>query len=219
MTEGLDIEAYRAYHFEDLEILINKYKVTHLFLTQEEYQENVSYYEKLARNLCIVLIAKREFSLSKESRLILLYKPFFALPIVNFFNHVTHGRDLGESVLEDRLFSCKGVKALIIDDEEMNLVVARGILNSYGILVDTCLSGAEAVERCLMVSYDIIFLDHMMPGMDGVETLKHIRALKDGVYETLPIIALTANAGSDNQFLYKKEGFQGYLAKPVSGHC
>lgn len=215
MTEGLDIEAYRAYHFEDLEILINKYKVTHLFLTQEEYQENVSYYEELARNLCIVLIAKREFSLSKESRLILLYKPFFALPIVNLFNHVTHGRDLGESVLEDRLFSCKGVKALIIDDEEMNLVVARGILNSYGILVDTCLSGAEAVERCLVVSYDIIFLDHMMPGMDGVETLKHIRALKDGVYETLPIIALTANAISGAREMFKGEGFTEFVPKPI----
>lgn len=215
MTEGLSMEAYRAYHFEDIEILMNKHNVTHLFLAQEEYQENSSYYEELARNICIVLIAKKEFSLSRESRLILLHKPFFALPIVNLFNHVTHGRDLGESVLEDHLFTCKGIKALVVDDEEMNLVVARGILNNYGILVDTCLSGMEAVEQCLEVSYDLIFLDHMMPGMDGVETLKQIRTLKEGIYENLPIIALTANAISGAREMFKGEGFTEFVPKPI----
>ena len=74
-------------------------------------------------------------------------------------------------------FSCVGVNALAVDDEEMNLVVAKGVLGSYGIQVETCLSGKEAVERCRNTSYDIVFLDHMMPGFDGVETLKRIREI------------------------------------------
>ena len=88
-------------------------------------------------------------------------------------------------------FSCEGVRVLAVDDEEMNLVVAKGVLGSYGIQVDTCLSGKEAIERCAKTSYDIIFLDHMMPGFDGVETLKQLREMNNGRYQKLPVIALT----------------------------
>ena len=70
---------------------------------------------------------------------------------------------------------------MAVDDEEMNLVVAKGVLGSYGIQVDTCLSGREAVERCGRISYDIVFLDHMMPGFDGVETLRRIREMNNGI--------------------------------------
>ena len=78
----------------------------------------------------------------------------------------------------------------------MNLVVAKGVLGSYGIMVDTCLSGRGAVTLCDSVPYDIVFLDHMMPGFDGVETLKRIRELRNGMYQDLPVIALTANTVS-----------------------
>lgn len=65
----------------------------------------------------------------------------------------------------------------MVNDDSMNLVVAKGALGSYGIQVDVCLSGREAVSHCSSTSYDIVFLDHIMPGFDRVETLKRIREL------------------------------------------
>lgn len=97
-------------------------------------------------------------------------------------------------------------------------MVARGILNRYHIQVDTCLSGSQAVEKCTNTLYDLIFLDHMMPGMDGVETLKRIRAIGDGSYQNIPIIALTANAISGAREMFKSEGFTEFVPKPIDRH-
>ena len=104
---------------------------------------------------------------------------------------------------------------MAVDDEEMNLVVAKGVLGTYGIDVETCLSGREAIEQCENESYDIIFLDHMMPGFDGVETLKCIRELKDGMYQDLPVIALTANTVSGAREMFRNEGFTEFVPKPI----
>ncbi len=114
-----------------------------------------------------------------------------------------------------RPFSCTGVRVLVVDDEEMNLVVAKGVLGSYGIQVDTCLSGREAVERCKSMSYNIIFLDHMMPGFDGVETLRHIREMDNGLFQDLPAIALTANTISGAREMFRNEGFTEFIPKPI----
>lgn len=215
LAEGLGIQAYRAYHFVDLEKLLNSYCLTHLFLSKEEYKENISYFEELGKSICVALIAEKEFSLEEGSRLVLIHKPFFALPIVNLLNGVTYGKDMWENVITEREFSCEGMRVLVVDDEEMNLVVARGILGSYGMRVDTCQSGALAVERCAGTIYDMIFLDHMMPGMDGVETLKRIRGMKEGNNQNLPIIALTANAISGAREMFKREGFTEFVPKPI----
>ncbi len=215
MADGLNVETYRAYHFEDLNKLMRLHKLTHIFIAQEEYEEDASYFEEIGQSVCVVLITERTYTLAKDSSMILLHKPFFALPIVNLLNGVTHGNDIGESLLDDRAFTCVDVRALVVDDEEMNLVVARGILNSYGIQIETCLSGAAAVEKCINTSYDLVFLDHMMPGMDGVETLKRIRSIRDGICENLPIIALTANAISGAREMFKGEGFTEFVPKPI----
>ena len=94
-------------------------------------------------------------------------------------------------------------------------MVAKGVLGSYGLVVDTCLSGREAVERCADTSYDIIFLDHMMPGFDGVQTLKKIREMQDGAYQDLPVIALTANTVSGAREMFRSEGFTEFVPKPI----
>ncbi|MDE5823140.1 MAG: response regulator [Lachnospiraceae bacterium] len=218
MAEQFGLEVYRAYQFEEQERMLHSHNVTHLFLTKGEYEENSSYYEELGKSICVVLIAAEGYVLPTGSNLILLHKPFFALPIANLLNGMAHGNDLGKSVMEDRLFVCTDVQALVVDDEEMNLMVARGILDRYHIQVDTCLSGAEAVEKCTDTPYDLIFLDHMMPGMDGVETLKRIRAIGDGIYQNLPIIALTANAISGAREMFKSEGFTEFVPKPIDRH-
>lgn len=108
------------------------------------------------------------------------------------------------------LFIAPDANILVVDDTPMNLSVIRGLLKGTKVFVSTASSGEECLELIKDTSYDVIFLDHMMPGMDGLETVSEIR--KD--HPDLPVYALTANASAGEEF-YKSRGFNGYLSKPV----
>jgi signal transduction histidine kinase/CheY-like chemotaxis protein/HPt (histidine-containing phosphotransfer) domain-containing protein len=216
LVVGLGIRGYQTHNFEGLQRLQRSQALTHVFIAQAEYEENRAYYEDLAGTLRVIVIAEREFVLDHESRLLMIHKPFSALSVANLLNGEIGERGFAEAQAAGRKpFTCVGVRALAVDDEEMNLVVAKGVLGSYGIEVDTCLSGREAIALCSSVSYDIIFLDHMMPGLDGVETLKKIRELNGGMYQDLPTIALTANTVSGAREMFRSEGFTEFVPKPI----
>ena len=108
-------------------------------------------------------------------------------------------------------------KVLLVDDVEINLMVAEALLEPYEMKVDCTSSGAEAIRIIANkeTEYDIIFMDHMMPGMDGVETASAIRELKTEYAKTVPIIALTANAIAGSRKMFIENGFQDFLAKPI----
>jgi signal transduction histidine kinase/DNA-binding NarL/FixJ family response regulator len=112
-------------------------------------------------------------------------------------------------------------RVLVVDDFESNLAVAKGLLAPYQISTDCVLSGAEAIGKIRAVEegripeYDLIFMDHMMPGMDGIETVQIIRELDGDFARTIPIIALTANATAGIQDLFISKGFDGFIAKPI----
>ena len=114
-------------------------------------------------------------------------------------------------------FEAPNAHILVVDDNEMNLMVVRKLLSATKIQIDTALSGAECLKQTLIHHYDAVLMDHLMPEMDGIQCLHALRSQPGGLCQDVPVIALTANAGSDNQLLYRKEGFSGYLAKPVSG--
>ena len=108
-------------------------------------------------------------------------------------------------------------KVLVVDDMQNNLDVAAGLLGKYKMQVDCVLSGQEAVERIRFGKpvYNVIFMDHMMPGMDGIEAANAIRALDTDYARTIPIIALTANAIQGTEQLFYANGFQAFLSKPI----
>jgi CheY-like chemotaxis protein len=109
-------------------------------------------------------------------------------------------------------------KALVVDDLQTNLDVMTGLLMPYGLKVDTAISGQEAVERIRSgeVSYDVIFMDHMMPGMDGTDATRIIRNEIDTDYaRTVPIIALTANAIAGSREMFLENGFNDFISKPI----
>lgn len=108
-----------------------------------------------------------------------------------------------------------GKKVLVVDDIEMNLIIAQGLLQTYDIEVDTALSGQEAVQKVQENDYDIVFMDHMMPELDGIDTTKIIRGLEGEKYKNLTIIALTANAINEAKEMFLNEGMQDFLAKPI----
>jgi len=113
------------------------------------------------------------------------------------------------------IFTATAVKALVVDDVLINRTVAEGLLKIYGIQVHKCESGEDAVEAVQTEEYDLVFMDHMMPGMDGVETTAAIRNLKGERFQKLPIVALTANAISGMEEMFLKNGFDDYLSKPI----
>ena len=102
---------------------------------------------------------------------------------------------------------------LIVDDNEMNLLVATSLLKQTQVKADTCMSGKACLEKLGERRYDMVFLDHMMPGMDGIETMHHARKLPNA--QGTPFIILTANAVSGAREMFLKEGFNDYLSKPV----
>lgn len=216
LVEGLGIQGYQAHTFEALLRLQRSHSLTHVFIAQAEYEEDPGYYEQLASAMRVIIIAERGFILPAGSPLLVIHKPFSALSVANLLNGEMGERRFAEAQAAGRKpFTCVGIRALAVDDEEMNLVVAKGVLGSYGIEVDTCLSGREAVALCGSNSYDIVFLDHMMPGFDGVETLKRIRELRNGIYQDLPVIALTANTVSGAREMFRSEGFTEFVPKPI----
>jgi CheY-like chemotaxis protein len=103
---------------------------------------------------------------------------------------------------------------LVVDDNEFNRKVARGLLSLMEIKAEVTESGAKAIELVKQKDYDVVFMDHMMPGLDGVETTLEIRKL-GGKYENLPIVALTANAVSGAKEMFLKNKFNGFLSKPI----
>ncbi|MDR3353909.1 MAG: response regulator [Synergistaceae bacterium] len=112
-------------------------------------------------------------------------------------------------------FTTPEARILIVDDIETNLKVAGGLLAPYKAALDLCGSGAKAVRMTREGVYDLIFMDHMMPDMDGIETTAAIRATPGEYFKTVPIIALTANAVSGMKEMFLDSGFNDFLSKPI----
>ncbi len=126
-------------------------------------------------------------------------------------------QNLGQLISDKKnkiYFNAAGAKILVVDDNSMNLKVIRGILKFNEIVPDLADSGEKCLELVAKNRYDLIFLDHMMPEMDGIETLKKIKA--EHLADNTIIIALTANAISGAREFYLESGFNDYLSKPVN---
>lgn len=113
------------------------------------------------------------------------------------------------------LFIAPEANILLVDDNELNLVVAKELLKPLRMQIDTAENGLQAVKMVRGSQYDLVLMDHMMPVMDGIEAAKAIRALPEDKYQKLPIIALTANAMVDARKEFLNAGMNGFVAKPI----
>ncbi|WP_407456900.1 ATP-binding protein [Fibrobacter sp.] len=112
-------------------------------------------------------------------------------------------------------FVAPNARILVADDMQMNLKVFAGLLKDTQIQIDTALNGAIALQLIQSKHYDVIFLDHMMPVMDGVEAFRRMKKLEENPNAQTPVVMLTANAVADAKFNYMEEGFSDYMAKPI----
>lgn len=108
-------------------------------------------------------------------------------------------------------FVAPDAEILVVDDNPMNLTVIKGLLKPTKVFVTTATSGEECLEKMRLKKFYVVLLDHMMPGMDGIETLSHIRE----EFGDIPVYALTANIAAGGDEFYKSHGFNGYLSKPI----
>lgn len=135
------------------------------------------------------------------------------VPIGSFDKWYRVGNGRARKYVEQ--YQASDVRLLVVDDNEMNLEVIKGLLKKTDMQIDCVESGYECLKMVEEREYDLIFLDHMMPGMDGVETLKKLQERRPKGKLMIPVVALTANAISGAREEYLKYGFADYISKPV----
>ena len=210
IVKGLGVQMHRVDNVINLKKLHATVRLTHLFVGQEEYETDTKLMEQLAKEMKVVVVANSDFVLPAGSAARIMEKPFYCFPVAAVLNEGTDMERVDHSTLH-----CTNVHVLVVDDEPMNLIVAKRIFGKYGITVSTAASGPESIEKCREEEYDAVFMDHMMPGMDGVTAMKKIRLDAQRARTELPIVALTANAVSTAREMFMKEGFDGFVSKPI----
>jgi signal transduction histidine kinase/CheY-like chemotaxis protein len=162
----------------------------------------------------VVMVEPGEVSVFREVSSIMM--PVYAVTIANVLNDQSDGMLPQNKKLRIH-FTAPSANVLIVDDISTNLRVAKELMSPYNMNIHTCMNGPDAIKLIKSHRYDIVFMDHMMPGMDGLEAVTFIRALEtgSGSYKNLPIIMLTANAVSGQREMFLERGIDDFLAKPI----
>ncbi|MCR4641740.1 MAG: response regulator [Lachnospiraceae bacterium] len=214
LAAGLGLKMYATGDIKEFSRLINELNVTHVFANIADYNAEREVFDALAKeHYQVIVTTEDDRTKVDENGVLFVQVPCYGSTIVRIING--EYEDCTRGYINSEKLSFDGIKALIVDDEPMNLVVATGIFREYGLILDTAESGQEAVRKFSDGNFDIIFMDHMMPGMDGVEAMKNIRKAASESGRNPVIIALTANVLSGAREMFTKEGFDGFLAKPI----
>ena len=189
---------------------------THFFVSHKLFQDNTDTISKCCENTQIILIAELAESIPIGNWNV-LSMPIHAISVANVLNGVSDRSIYSSGDKPTVRFTAPDAKVLVVDDIQTNLKVVNGLVLPYQMEIDLCNNGVEAILAVKAKRYDIVFMDHRMPEMDGVEATEHIRAMgsDDPYYKDLPIIALTANAIYGMEKMFIKHGFSDYLTKPI----
>lgn len=187
----------------------------YFFVEQPLFTEAVQYFLRLHPDVCGVLLTNHRSVRSYDlANLRMVKKPLYILGLANIFTGREDNAAFSMMEAEDFDFVAPTAEILVVDDNAINLTVAKGLLNPLEMKIDTAMSGKDAVLMVTDKRYDIIFMDHMMPEMDGVETTRVIRRLL-GNNGQVPIIALTANAVEGTAEMFISEGMNDLVTKPI----
>ena len=213
-TEQLGVDAHFCRSLAELKRRMENEKVTHVFMSAVAYALDVPYFDAKSKSVSIVAFVDKGFSVDVSGGNVeLLYKPFYSFSLVGFMNDSRKPSPVATA--QNRKFKAPRARVLVVDDVDINIKVVKGLLRSYKMTIDGALSGREAIEMVKKNRYDLVFMDHMMPEMDGVETFHEIKKLPGEYYKNLPIVALTANAVSGSRNMFMDEGFFYFVAKPA----
>jgi len=207
-------------------------KFAYAFISSALYSSIKNIYTEYDSDTKLILIS--EFGESIPDKDInVLTTPIYSIPVANILNDEYNMYSQSVHNMYVARFNAPDARVLVVDDIYTNLKVTEGLLQPYNIQIDLCSGGLEAIEAAAVNHYDLIFMDHMMPDMDGLEAVARIRALGDinfpdfpiqidrhGIhsrmyYRNVPIIALTANAVTGAKEMFLANGFNDFLSKPI----
>ncbi len=215
ITEQLGIAIRNCRNLSEMKRRMEYEKYTHYFISWCEYCEDREFFEELAKEVTVVLILDYGQEIQPGSSMFRIYKPFTVLSIAAIFNGQKIIQNEDQHLALHHRFVAPEAKVLVVDDNVMNLKVMARILLPYQIKVTMAGSGQEALEKLDTMEFDCVFLDHMMPEMDGVETLHKIRKKPGSYFRSLNVIAFTANAIGGAREMFLSEGFNDFIAKPI----
>lgn len=199
---------------DELQAIVEK-NVTYFFVGQGMFSTKVEEFVKNNPHITAVLMIDFRNTVKLNiNNLLIVKKPVYVLNIASLFNGEDVNTGFAGSNHDDFDFIAPEAEILIVDDNAINLTVAEGLLEPLRMKISTASSGKEAVEMISEKLYDLIFMDHMMPEIDGVETTHIIRRFHRE-YDNVPIIALTANAVSGTKEMFIREGMNDFVAKPI----
>lgn len=196
-----------------INLLPNHYD--YIFVEQECFSEKVQGMLKNEKETACILVTNLHYIAEEDTWFQVLKKPLYCLNVAAVFNH----EEIEENLHHDKAFisqfAAPTARILIVDDNVVNLKVTKGLLEPFGMMIDMCTNGWEAIRLVKANRYDMVFMDHMMPEMDGIEATHMIREMNGEYYKQLPIIAFTANAVSGTRENFLKEGMNDFIAKPI----
>ncbi len=216
-----------VYSIADTGIGIKKENIPHLFSAFRRVDEEKNRYIE-GTGLGLSIVKQLVNMMGGEIAVNSIYTKGSTF-VITLPQQVVDAAELGDLNLETRhainarkhykqSFEAPKAQVLVVDDNETNLLVAEKLLRDTKVQIECVCSGAECLQKTFQTRYHMIFMDHLMPEMDGIECLHALRAQVGGLNQETPVVVLTANAGSDNQAMYRREGFDGYLLKPVTGY-
>ncbi len=216
MVEQLGVKCHICRNLAELKRWEKREAYNQVFISLIEYQEDPIYFDNLAKRTNLhIIIDHHDDTKVQNKNISKIYKPFFILSIVTSLKNAIAETEKKSVEIENHQLYAPDAHVLVIDDNHMNIRVVEGLMRQYGVKVSYALSGQEGIDMLQSKEYDLVFLDHMMPGMDGIETFHHIRRKNDLYFKEIPIIALTANAIAGAREMFMKEGFTDFVAKPV----
>ena len=187
-----------------------------IFISFNLYSENRDIIYKTGANSKIVVLTEFGETIP-EKNLNIIAMPAHSISIANILNGESDNFSYSENNELIVRFTAPDAYVLVVDDVITNLKVANGLLAPYKMQVDLCKNGRMALNALRTNRYDLVFMDHKMPDMDGIETTKHIRTMgdEDPYYKKVPVIALTANAVTGTKEMFLENGFNDFLSKPI----
>ncbi len=211
LLKKVKTKRYMCRNLNDLKakVLTNSY--THIVLGKSEYLEDKEYFNELSKNYPITVIQERNNYVPVGGKIVNSYKPFYTRKLSDFINSQAQ---TDKNKNSDN-FTAPNANILIVDDNAVNLKIATGLMKPHKMNIDTAENGAAAIKLITRKQYDLVFMDHLMPEMNGIETYRKIRQLNNDYADKIPFIALTANASSDVRELFAAEGFCDFISKPV----
>ncbi|MGN0665820.1 MAG: ATP-binding protein [Huintestinicola sp.] len=212
-TLHTDIKVYET--MDELMEAAKQNKFTHFFTPREHYIEYSDFFSSRVKNSEVIVVQDRLNAIEMPNGVKCMYKPFYVLSVGAIFNHENVVTNLGEQRSLTTHFSASKARILIVDDNPINLKVAVGLMRPYHMQVITADSAKAAFSLLRSKDFHLVFMDHMMPEIDGVEATQIIRATDGDYYKNLPIIALTANAVSGVRETFLEAGMNDFIAKPI----